>query len=130
MARMSAQAKAAATWRASASPPAKPKWLAGPAASLWEAIVSDRPADHFRAGSHPLLAMYCHLVAQLERELQGRELAIDEQLKAQTALLQLGRMADKLRLTPAANVGLKSGARAERGSPTAKLLGGHAIPKH
>lgn len=124
MARASAAAKAAAQWRAEDRAVPRPK-LPAAALKLWDEILADRPSDHFRPGNLHLLAAFCRLSAELEAMLQLPRESLREMREAQTALLQLGQMAEKLAIAPSLEARLSAGRRAERGvrSP---LLGGHA----
>lgn len=124
MARQSASAKAAAQWRAEDREPERPK-LPAAAAKLWDEIVADRPRDHFRPGSLHLLAAFCRLSAELEELLREPRSTLREMREAQTALNQLGLMAEKLALAPSVEARLSAGRRAERGTAN-PLLGGHA----
>lgn len=124
MARQSAAAKAASQWRADGRPPDRPS-LPAAAAKLWDEILADRPSDHFRPGSLHLLAAFCRLSAELEELLRQPRESLQEMRQAQSALIQLGQMAEKLAIAPSVEARLSAGRRAEKGAKN-PLLGGRA----
>ena len=66
MPRQSADARAAAAFRAGSSHPKPPRGLTGRAKGLWLEIVRSKPIDWFDPGSFPLLRQYCVLAAYAE----------------------------------------------------------------
>ena len=134
MPRVSIEARAAATFRAGAARPAPPRHLSAAAKRLWEAIVSDRPADWFRPGSYELLEQYCEFTVQQRRAIKTLRNAEDEDyglaLAATKSLTtMLTALASKLRLTVQADIDRRAvGKAAERGDGAADpLLGGAAV---
>src|SRR5437763_14405013 len=67
MPRISAEARAAATYRAGGKPPAPPKALGEEARAIWQAIVKERPVGWFDSGSLVLLRQYCGTTVEARR---------------------------------------------------------------
>jgi len=127
MARQSAEGKAAAVWRAAMDPPVAPASLCAEARSLWDAIVSDRPADQFRPGARDLLAQFCTMSVAIDRLMRPLPKDLAELAKLQQMIGRQAGLAERLRLTPNTRMVSKSGAREEREAPTGGLLGGRAM---
>jgi hypothetical protein len=99
-----------------------PAHLSATARRLWDDIVVDRPADHFRPGARELLASYCAISAELEQlwqreqECQGDFAAQDEVIKNICRLTsQQARLCGDLRLTLRASIERHSAKREARG---------------
>ena len=127
MARQSAEGKAAAVWRAATSPPVAPAELSAAARRLWDAIVSDRPADQFRPGTQELLAHYCEMASLISAMMRAPPEDPAELARLQQMIGRQAMLAERLRLTPNAMMVSKSRQRDEREAPTGGLLGGRAL---
>ena len=128
MPRLSAEARAAATWRAGGGPPKPPKHLSRAAKAMWREIVASRPADYFGPGSTQLLESF--VVAVLAaRELATAVEASPTDKAAADAWLAMVKvetaLATKLRLAVSSAIKPHSGALNERGAHH-PLIGGSA----
>lgn len=138
MPRASAEARAAAAFRAGAKRPAPPAWLCAEAAAHWRRIVGDKPIGWFDAGSLPLLAQYCATLVRA-RQLAEAVAAVPPDAKGAQALevRLMGvngsciSLATKLRLSVQAGVDRKSRLLDERGpgevAAADPLLGGKVV---
>lgn len=77
MPRISAEARAAAPFRALARIPDPPEWLSDEGAAHWRAIVAAKPSGWFDAGNLPLLGQYCATLAQAQKVAQQLAVAED-----------------------------------------------------
>jgi hypothetical protein len=144
VARQSAEARAAATFRAGAASPAPPKHLSRDARAVWIAIAASKPADWFDAGAQPLLESYCELTVQAraiaKKLARLRKGSSWEESKAferrlEWLSLTLSTLGTKLRLTVQAQIDRRSGRIGERGATPIRrrskaadrLLGGQAV---
>jgi hypothetical protein len=117
MPRISAEARAAAVWRAGGRSQRKPPPHLSPGARrVWKEIVEDRPEDYFRPGSLHLLEMLCvviELARQLAPQIDDPAVAVRYlKLSATTALL-----CQKLRLSIQSSTRLEAGILNEPGAP-------------
>lgn len=123
MPRVSAEARAAASWRVGGAHPEPPKHLSRDAKAVWCSIVRARPADYFEPGSLHLLETFCVHTVQLRRvaEVMDREDAgsrehadaVTTSAKLSTSIAQL---AQKLRLSIQAATRPEDGRHKERAS--------------
>lgn len=130
MPRVSAEARAASSWRNGGIAIDPPKRLSAEAKALWREIVEDRPSDFFRPGAHELLAQFCEVsVAQraalaelaLLNQASGDESEMVDRALAMPAVVkrvrELGAVvlstAAALRLSVQAEVDRKSGKLTE-----------------
>ena len=107
------------------------------AADVWRAIIADKPAHYFDAGSLPLLEMYCRMhvhIRGLRDAMDDAEQAGDHarvtNLEKRTCTLtsQLATLASKLRLCTNQSIERHSASIGEGGLPTDDdgLIGGSA----
>jgi hypothetical protein len=143
MPRISAEARAAAAFRAGAAPPPAPPNLSRDAATVWAEIVASKPVDWFDPGARILLECYCEtsvharaIAKRLDRWRRTGTLEEARSWEKRYALLigSLVMLATKLRLTVQALIDRRSRAILERGNlepPRAgrhdRLLGGEAV---
>ena len=81
--------------------PPPPRNLNAMQQKVWRSVVAAKPATAFDAGSYPVLAAYCVLVATWEklREPEAEPISIRELMQLSG---QITRLATALRLTPQA----------------------------
>lgn len=139
MPRISAEARAAAAFRAGQAPPEPPKDLGAAASAVWRRIVADRPVDWFRPGSEELLGQFCRSVVEAKkiarelRRLSPLDAEYEKMLKFhQSATALMNITAQRLRLTVQNDVNWHSRKLNEYGSGAnapaglSRLLGGKA----
>jgi hypothetical protein len=122
MPRKSAAARVLEVWQSSPKPLPAPAHLSPTARRLWDDIVVDRPADHFRPGARELLASYCAVSAELE-QLWQREQEFQDDLVAHGRIIrcicaltaQQTKLCGDLRLTLCASIERHSAKREARG---------------
>ncbi len=129
MPRLSAEDRAAATWRAGGAGPKPPKHLSRPAKAMWREIVRSRPADYFGPGATQLLESF--VVASMAARELAPKVAVDPGDKdLAEALRRYGAvqatMATKLRLAVSSAIKPHSGKLAERGGAHGPLIGGRS----
>lgn len=130
MPRLSADARAAAAFRAGGQHPRPPKGMPKPAAKVWREIVEARPADFFQPGQLHLLELFCCSV-----ELQRATLkTLQAQPANDAAHKRMGRLATiiaslatKLRLTISSASRPDAAVNKERPPAPSGLLGGHVV---
>lgn len=135
MARKSAEAIAAAQFRAGGRHPEPPADLNPEAAKHWRSIVECRPVDFFRGGQLEDLERLCRLgaiqriyIAALEADPSDAT-ALKNAMDMEPKLLALST---KLRITVQSETGRHglsqaTGKISERGTKLGSLLGGYAI---
>jgi hypothetical protein len=122
MPRQSSAAREMAAWQPEHEPPPSPAHLTAAARRLWDDIIADRPAGHFRPGSFSTLATFCEVSAQLVR-LWRRERACRSDPEAHGGVIRhicrlatlQARLCGDLRLTPRATIERHSAQRHARG---------------
>jgi phage terminase small subunit len=113
MARISAEARSGASYRAGGEAPEPPSYMSAEARKVWREITASRPVDFFDAGSAVLLESFVvfavHGRAVLKRMADAGE-TDNGRLTRQAALIgaTLAALASKLRLTVQARVDRKS----------------------
>ncbi len=138
MARISAEARGAAAYRAGGTPPAPPMALSRAAAAIWRKVVTAAPADRYGPGAQELLATFCELAAEaacLRAELvklraTGKRTGARDVHRLLLANARTtGGVATKLRLTVSSGVKWGAGENDERQAPEVhdRLLGGPAL---
>ena len=135
MPRKSAEALAAAHFRAGGRHPEPPADLNPEAAKLWRSIVDCRAIDFFRGGQLEMLARYCRLAVIQDRNVAALEVdpSNPAALAATVALEpKVVALATKLRITVQSETGRHglsqaTGKISERGTKLGSLLGGYAI---
>jgi hypothetical protein len=152
MARLSADARAAATLNVGGKPPSPPARLSKEAKDLWNALVASKPIDWFDQGAQVLLAIMCNEVVR-SHELEDRRdevmnlkvTKLEDRARKERMLKSIEQRLDtvnsaiktscvKLRLSVQANIGWHSGRKDERSAGHGKgkrksnpLLGGRAM---
>ena len=129
MPRLSAEDRAAATWRAGGAGPKPPKHLGRQARALWRSIVASRPADYFAPGSTQLLESFVvasvaarELAPKIAAEPGDKDLA--EALRRYSAIQ--ATQATKLRLAVSSAIKPHAGKLTERAGAHGPLIGGNA----
>lgn len=138
MARMSAEGRSAAAFRAGGRSPPVPDGFDELSAKLWRDIVKTKPIGWFDAGSLSLLALYCRTMSSALRASERlAATAVDapefSYIRKQVVALNTTctSLAVKLRLSVQNNVDRKSRMLDETVEPSddaeAGLLGGSAV---
>lgn len=110
MPRKSAEARAAAHYRAATAPHHPPKGLNPAARKLWREIVAGKAPDHFDPGSLPLLRLFVETSVAIET-------VPVHTTTHRRMLASLVQLATKLRLTPQAAIHRRDGRLSERTGP-------------
>jgi hypothetical protein len=134
MPRQSADARAAAKWRADPKYPEPPPGMDARACKLWREVVESRPRDFFRSGSLSLLRTFCQTSVVLEDI--GPQMVADPADKAlsdrfvKLALLQ-SNLAARLRLAVQVSMRIENARTQERAgqrrAEAEHLLGGKRV---
>lgn len=141
MPRQSAEARAAAAYRAGSAPPPPPKHISREAAVVWREIVASKPPDWFDPGAQILLESFCEETVHaraLSKKLNAlRKRNAWEEMKPYEKRLHyatnvLTTLSTKLRLSVQALVARQSRRILERGQGAPddgddRLLGGRAV---
>lgn len=130
MPRLSADARAAAAFRAGGGHPRPPKGMPKGAAKVWREIVEARPVDFFQPGQLHLLEVFCR-TAELQR---AALLLLESDPADDGAAKQVARLAaimashaTKLRLTISSASRPDAAINREKPAKPSGLLGGHVV---
>jgi hypothetical protein len=136
MPRLSAEARMATAFRAGAKPPQPPRDLGPAAAAVWRSIMQSKPLGFFDS-SLPQLAVYCRIMATLDRisaELEETPPGTERSAQLVKEVRALGSVVAvhgrQLRITNTARIDRKAGILDEAGPGRLlddDLLGGRAV---
>jgi hypothetical protein len=137
MPRKSAEQRSAELFRTGNKPPQPPVDLSPPAAELWKAIATSKPADYWTPALQILLRAFCETSEHSQRVAtrlaalpvgDPEALALGRQMAATNA--SLGGLSQKMRLSAQSTVSLHATAQlAERGIPQHLLDDPYTAPR-